>query len=133
LPAPTLSRGVIETAKADRFIVKWGITKEKLIDNTGKVISDAILTKAEKFLSAGLVEKLPDGYDRSRYIVKPIEGYNNTAYTVYLSYDGQDVIGSCNCQYAQYNKLCSHLLAVLIKENAYNYHNRITVRGGVRN
>ena len=69
--------------------------------------------------------------DERMWAVKPIPGYNRTTYTVSIWAHGDSMTGSCNCTFAFYNRLCSHLLAVLIKANLWT-GKRITVIGGVR-
>jgi hypothetical protein len=121
-------------AKKAALFIKYGLTKENLIDRFGRVITDRIALKASEFIEHSAVEILnKDRSDNNGYywtIVKPILGYNRTTYTQELFIKGDDIVGGCNCQYGHYDKLCSHLLAVLVEIGLWPC--KLTVRGGVR-
>ena len=78
-------------------------------------LSTSVLSKARKFNRLGLVEEITEMSDIMKkqriYVVKRIEGYNNTDYEiiynrVFRSY-------SCNCQSNRINgRECSHIQAV---------------------
>lgn len=120
--------------KKNDILIKYNVTAEGLINRHGK-ISNAIMTKALKFLDEDCIEKIHAcddiyGYFKEFYVCKPIKNYNKTAYTLIIKeIEGIKHI-SCNCQYATMkDKMCSHALALSIKTGLKGI---IKFDGGVR-
>jgi|TARA_R100000501_G_C2549351_1_gene64676 hypothetical protein len=80
---------------------------EKIIyyNSLKKEMEGSQISKARKFVKLKLIEN--KGFDN--YLVKHIEGYNKTDYSVNSNLE------ECNCQYyVRNNKPCSHILAVAL-------------------
>ena len=118
------------------FWMQYNLTQEGFITRFGNV-SNAIEAKARKILDLDKIEHVTTFHEGNikidAYICKPIFGYNVTAYTMLVEYiDRNRIVVHCNCQYCKmHNKMCSHSLALVIKETLYEFKN-IVYRGGVR-
>jgi len=126
-------------SKIKTFIMKWNLTKECLTNEKGNPISNAIALKAMNFLDNDCIRKVGDEPSedgrpgRQVWTCDPILGYNETAYTIKISLLGKakdTILLSCNCQWASYDRFCSHGLATVIKAGYENLP-RIC-KGGVR-
>lgn len=108
------------TSKKKQFMLRWNLTTTSLTDKHGFAVTDAIIIKAMKFIEDDLVEKirsepLGDGVALEEWIVKPIDGYNKTAYTLTIRDYGSHLVALCNCQWCcMKDQTCSHILAVLV-------------------
>ena len=76
-------------------------------------------------------------YIRGLWVVLAIPGYNNTTYTVHHDQLKRGTntyhVFRCNCQYAvSKNKLCSHVLAVILESGHHPSDPGIVIEGGVR-
>lgn len=72
------------------------------------------LSKARKFNHDHCIDFQGNG----TFLVRPIQGYNHTTYTVLFTPDGCQ----CDCQYSKrYGNTCSHIMAVgLFIQNSLN-------------
>jgi len=75
-------------------------------DHHTQILKGSIISKAKKFNKFKCVEEI----SINQWIVKPIEGYNKTAYTIrYIN-----GVWSCDCQRGSTGLVCSHILAVML-------------------
>jgi len=75
-------------------------------DHETRTLRGSQYDKARKLVALGLVERTTE----TSFLIRPIPGYNTRTYIVEIT-DGNT---SCNCQFGNSGRTCSHILSVIL-------------------